>query len=252
MRIWVAAFYGLVLCGCSAPKDVYSLKPSHDQQAVVRDGVPALVSSRKHIVFLRPLASHQVSYERPRFVVALLNRGKAAATLKVSDIVVEASQPRRVKMRVYTHAELAQEVESQRNTQLVLGALSAAAGAYSAAQSGYSYTTGSYSRTGPYGTSYGTYNATTYNPAAAQAAAEANAQRAANNIADIETQAQGKLAELQATVIKDHTLMPGEWHGGLIVLAPPERGEAAAAEYSILISFDGEQHSFTVTQRKSI
>jgi len=251
MNIWVAAFCGLVLCGCSAPKDVYSLRPSNNQQAVVRDGVPALVSSRKHIVFLRPLASHQLSHDRPRFVVALLNRGKGAATLKVSDIVVESSQPRRAKMRVYTHTELAQEVETQRNTKLVLGAISAAAGAYSAAQSGYSHTTGSFSGTGSYGTSYGTYNATTYNPAVAQAAAEANAQRAANNMANIEAQAQGKLAELQATVIKDHTLMPGEWHGGLIVLAPPERGESEGAEYSISIMFDGEQHSFTVTQRKS-
>ena len=89
MHIWVAAFCGLVLCGCSAPRDVYSLKPSNNQQAVVRDGVPALVSSWKNVVFLRPLASHQVSYGRPHFVVALLNRGKGAATLKVSDIVVE-------------------------------------------------------------------------------------------------------------------------------------------------------------------
>src|SRR5262245_30955709 len=147
MHIWVAAFCGLVLCGRSAPRDVYSLTPSNNQQAIVRDGVPALVSSRKHVVFLRPLESHQASYGRPRFVVALLNRGKGAATLKVSDIVVESSKPRRAKMRVYRHAELAQEVETQRNTQLVLGAVSAVAGAYSAAQSGYSYTTGSYSRT---------------------------------------------------------------------------------------------------------
>jgi hypothetical protein len=251
MHIWVAAFCGLVLCGCSAPKDAYTLTPSNNQQAVVRDGVPALVSSRKHVVFLRPLASHQVSYARPRFVVALLNRGKAPATLKVSDIIVESTRPRRAKMRVFTHAELAQEVETQRNTQLVLGALSAAAGAYSAAQSGYSQTTGSYSGTGPYGSSYGTYSATTYNPAVAQVAAEANAERAASNLAGIEAQAQGKLAELQATVIKDHTLMPGEWHGGVIVLAPPEKGEAEGAEYSISITFDGEQHSFTVSQRKS-
>jgi hypothetical protein len=98
MHIWFAAFCGLVLCGCSAPRDVYSLKPANNQQAVVRDGVPALVSSRKHVVLLRPLASHQVSYDRPRFVVALLNRGKGAAALKVSDIAVETSQPRRVKM----------------------------------------------------------------------------------------------------------------------------------------------------------
>ena len=82
MHIWFAAFCGLVLCGCSAV-----------HTDAIRDGVPALVSSRKNVVFRRPLTSHQVSYDRPRFVVALLNQGKAAAILKVSDIVVESTRP---------------------------------------------------------------------------------------------------------------------------------------------------------------
>ena len=98
MHIWVAALCGLVLCGCSAPKDAYTLTPSNHQQAAVRHGVQALVSSRKHVVFLRPLASHQVSYDRPRFVVVLPNRGKAALGivapfLGVDVLPVDTAQP---------------------------------------------------------------------------------------------------------------------------------------------------------------
>jgi hypothetical protein len=153
-------------------------------------------------------------------------------------------------MRVYTHAELEQEVEDQRNTALFMSALSGVAGAVSASQAGYTQTTGSIRTSSPYGTTYGTYSGTTYNPALAQAAADANSRHTVGDMVAIEGQAQRMLSELQATVIKDHTLMPGEWHGGLIVLGRPEKGDVGAAEYTITLMFDGEKHTFSVSQRR--
>jgi hypothetical protein len=217
-----------MLGACAAPKDEFSLRPSAGQQAMVRDGVPSLYSSKTHTVFLRPLAPQQQTGQRPRFVIALINKGKTPATFNVSSITVQSTYPRKANLRVYTHAELAEEVETARNTQLALTAISGALGSYSASQSGYSYTTGS--------TRYGSYSQTTYNPAVAQAAINANADRTADNFASIENNAQAKLAELQSTVIKDHTLMPGEWHGGVIVIDPPDKAEGAGAEYSISLT----------------
>ena len=249
MRIWPIAFAVVVAGGCAAPRDDFSLRPSAGQQALVREGVPALLSSKRNTVFLRPLAPQQEANGRPRFVIAMLNRGKAPATFNVSSIAVSSLTPRKAKLRVYTHAELTEEVESERKTRLALGVIAGALGAVSAAQAGYSQTTGTYSSYGPYGPRYGTYTQTTYNPAIAQAAADANAQRTAGNLAAIEEQAQAKLAELQATIIKDHTLMPGEWHGGVIVIDPPEKSEAGSADYSISLTFDGETHTFLVNQK---
>jgi hypothetical protein len=167
----------------------------------------------------------------------------------MAGVVVETTKPRKAKLRIYTHQELAAEVESQRNAQLFVSALAGAAGAVSASQAGYGHTTGSFTRTSPYGTSYGTYSATTYNPAVAQAAANANADRTVANMAAIEGQAQDMLHQLQASIIKDHTLMPGEWHGGVLVVDAPDKGEAGA-EYNITLQFDGEVHSFQVSQKR--
>ncbi|HWB47051.1 MAG TPA: hypothetical protein VG900_16585 [Hyphomicrobiaceae bacterium] len=240
----------MLVAACSAPKDIVSLTPIADQQAITRDGVPALVSTKRNVVFLRPVASQQGSSERPRFVVALLNRGKSPATFRVADIDVQSTQPRKAKVKVYTHAELAQEVEERRNTALFMNALSGVAGAISASQAGYTHTTGSITASSPYGMAYGTYSGTTYNPAVAQAAANANAQNTAANMSMIEGQAQRMLSQLQATIIKDHTLMPGEWHGGVIVLGVPEKQASGTATYVITLGFDGEQHSFAVSQHR--
>jgi hypothetical protein len=167
----------ITLGACSAPKDDFSLRPAAGQEAVVRDGVPALVSTRKHTVFLRPVAPQQLANGRPRFVVAILNRGRTPVTFNVSSVSVETLSPRRASVRVYTHAELAQEVENDRNAQLTLQAIAGALGSYSAAQSGYSHTTGTIS--GPY--SYGSYSQTTYSPGRAQAAIDANTDRTMSN-----------------------------------------------------------------------
>lgn len=245
-----AMLVAIAMGGCSAPKDTISLTAGDKQEAIIRDGVPALVSSKRNVVFMRPASSLQGSSDRPRFVVAMLNKGRQPATLRTADIDVRSIRPAKARLRVYSQTELAEEVESQRNAQLIVGALAGAAGAYSAAQSGYSQTTGSYTRNSPYGTSYGSYSATTYNPAAAQAALNANADRTAWNMASIEGQAQDRLQELQATILKDHTVMPGEWHGGVIVFDAPAKADTGAAEYTITLQFDGEEHSFSVMQQR--
>ena len=250
MPIWFAILSCLVLAGCTAPKDMISLKATPDQSAIVRDGVPALVSSKRHVVFLRPVDSRQQSNDRPRFVIAMLNKGKSPATFNVADISVTSYKPHQAKLKVYTHEELADEVEADRNTRLVLAALGGAAGAMSAANAGTTYTTGSYGHSSPYGHSSGMYTASTYNPGLAQAAINANNDRTLNNISSIEGQAQNALANLKATIVKDHTVMPGEWHGGVIVLGTPEKG-AEGAEYQISLLFDGEEHTFSVSQRRT-
>ena len=237
----------LAMTACAPQKDVISLAAAPDQQSIVRDGVPALVSSKKNAVFLRPIDARQESGGRPKFVVAMFNRGNAPATFKTSDMQVEMLRPRHAHIKVYTHAELADEVETERNTRLFLAALSGAAGAMSAASAGTTHTHGSYGYHSPYGAGSGYYTASTYNPGLAQAAIDANNDRTLDSMASIEAGAQNALTNLKATILKDHTLMPGEWHGGMIVLDPPEMGKQGA-EYQITLRFDGEEHVFSVNQ----
>jgi hypothetical protein len=49
-------------------------------------------------------------------------------------------------------------------------------------------------------------------------------------IASTIQQGQLNLATLERAVIKDNTLMPGEWYGGQLHLQPPESGSSNAAK----------------------
>jgi hypothetical protein len=232
MRVMLVAATTLVVGACSSPLDQFSLTPSAGQHALVREGVPSLLSAKKHAVYLRPIASRQDANGRPRFVLAMLNRGKKPETFNVSSIAVQTERPRKAKLRVYTHEELAQEVEDERNTQVALEVISGTLGAISAVQSGYSQ-----------GKSQPTFNAEK-----ATAALNANTKRTLDDLSGIDKQAQAKLGELEKSIIKDHTLMPGEWHGGVIVIDPPEKA-GGAAQYSISLALAGERHTFLVSQQ---
>lgn len=233
----------ICLASCASPKDNFTLAPAKGQQATISHGTPSLMSEKRHVMYLRPQAAEQASGVRPGFVVAIMNRSKKPVTLTVASITAASVRPKRTALRVFSQSELTDEIESRRNAAMVVSALAGVTGAISAANSGYSTTTGYSGRSGP-------FTATTYNPAAAQVAAQANIDRTAVTMATIDAQASDALARLQGEVIKDHTLMPGEWHGGLVVLDNPTRTEAGVAEYEISITFDGEQHTFNVVQTR--
>jgi hypothetical protein len=223
------------------------LKAADGQETVVRDGVPALISKKQHVIVMRPISKTQASHGRPSFVLAVLNRGNRPVTMRVEDIQAISTKPKQIAIRIYTFEELTSEAQAQRNAQLTLALLSGVAGAVSASQAGYSHTTGSV-----YGAnSYGSFSATTYNPAVAQMAANQNAAITASNMEGIQAQGEQRLAELQNTILKDHTLMPGEWHGGVIVLDEPEKGETGSAEYEIRVQLDSEVHAFNISQERS-
>ena len=154
-------------------------------------------------------------------------------------------------MRIYSYEELVDEAEDDRNTRLVIAALAGAANSISAANAGYVNTTGSYSAYGPYGgSSYGTYSATTYDPYRAQLAQQSAANQTSANIAAIEADGERSLQALSNTIIKDHTILPGEWYGGSVVLATPPKSDSGAAEYRIGVQVGGEAYTFKVAQAK--
>lgn len=240
-----AAAATFLLAGCAAQLDQMVLTAAPGQKEILRDGVPSLISEKRHVVMLRPASQHQVRSGRPKLVVAVLNRGKEPVTVRVSDIRAADRVAKNAAIRIYQHQELAAEVEAKKNAALTLAVIGGVAGALSASQAGYSHTTGSV-----YGAGYtGSYSSTTYSAAAAQYAADRNAAVTGSNIAAIQESGEVQLAQLQDTILKDHTVMPGEWHGGMIVLDPPMKSEKGA-EYTVELSIDGETHAFEVGQRE--
>lgn len=60
-------------------------------------------------------------------------------------------------------------------------------------------------------------------------------------------QGQANMARLEQDYIKDHTLLPGEWYGGTVGIAPPA-GDARQKTYQIRVRVGSDVHVFDAVQ----
>jgi hypothetical protein len=87
-----------------------------------------------------------------------------------------------------------------------------------------------------------------YSPtAAAIAQTNAAAQNEAMIASTIEA-GQQNMAALENSILKDNTLMPGEWYGGQLQLQAPQRSKAGPKVYSIVIQLGADRHEITIEQ----
>jgi len=145
---------------------------------------------------------------------------------------------------VITYEELVQEEHTRQVFAAVATGLAAGANAYSAAHAGY------YNASSTVYTPRGVYNVETtgYSPAAAAIAQQnASAENAAMISATIE-RGQANLANLERTVIKDDTLMPGEWYGGALHIAPLVSSDSGPKAYTISVQVGSDRHELNVVQ----
>ena len=247
LRLFAAMAASALLVACASPERV-ELSAGPNQQSIIRHGVPALISEKKHVVMLRPSTRLVQAGSRPAFTVVVRNNGRSPITLHETSIRAEqAVKGKAVAVRVFRYDELVQE-EQNRQTMAAFGAaLSGAANVMAASNAGYVNTTGSVTTYGPGGARYGTYAATTYDPLRAQIAQQNASAQTAANFEQIRADGDANLSRLEATILKDNTVMPGEWSGGTVVLAPPARAEGAAPNYSIVVLFGVEEHTFNVS-----
>ena len=140
-------------------------------------------------------------------------------------------------IQVVTYEMLVQEEKNKQVARAILGGLAVAANSYSAAQAGRGYYTTPSGRTGTF-----------YSPTAAAIAQDRAAAQNDAVISSIVERGQANLAQLEQGVIKDNTLLPGEWYGGQLHLAPPAEQGSARKEYSITINVGGERHTLSVSQ----
>ena len=147
-------------------------------------------------------------------------------------------------LKVITYDELVSE-ERTRQTFAAIGAgLAVAGNSMAASQAGY-YNANSMVHT-PRGGIYQVHT-TGYSPtAAAIAQSNANAQNAELISATIE-RGQANMATLERAVIKDNTLMPGEWYGGQLHIAPLVSQDGPKV-YTISVSVGSDRHEIQIAQ----
>jgi hypothetical protein len=249
VRHSISLAMAVALFGAGCASQVVKLTAQPGQEAIVRDGVQSLVSKKSNLVMLRPNTKLLKSNARPAFTVAVKNLGPKPETLLETGITAQQSvEGKQLALRVHKYDELVQEEQNRQAVAAFAVALSGAARAYSAANAGYVNTTGSVNAYTPYGNSYGTYSATTYDPLRAQIAQQNASAQTGEDIANLQAQGEHNLAQLQNTILKDNTVMPGEWIGGTIVLDPPQYSGGNSQSYTVNIDFGGERHEFLVAQ----
>ena len=148
-------------------------------------------------------------------------------------------------MKVITYEQLVQEERNRQIMSAVVVGLAAGANAASAANAGR------YSSNSTVYTPRGTYqvHTTGYSPTvAAIAQSNAAAQNEAMIASTIERGRQN-LAALEGGVIKDNTLLPGEWYGGQLHLQPLLSESAGTQKtYTISLVIGSDRHDIDIVQ----
>lgn len=228
------------LCGCVSTGDSIAFKASNPQQrTLMRDGQPALVSRQTNsLVLVRPASRQLQANGRPVFVIAINNLSKQPVDFRVSQVeAVQHVAGSDYPMKIVTYEMLVQEEKNRQIAAALLTGLAAGANTYSASQAGY----GHYATPGGRG---GTF----YSPTAAAIARNDAAAENDAMIASTVENGQRNMAALEQTVIKDDTLMPGEWYGGQLHLAPPTDEPGGQKTYTITITVGTDRHVIDVAQ----
>jgi hypothetical protein len=228
------------LTGCVTAGETIAFRPSNpQQQAMVRDGRPALVSRQKNsLVLVSPAARQQQTYGRPVFVVGINNIGKQPVDFRVTQVeAIQHVAGTDYSMSIVTYEMLVQEEKNRQIAAAILTGVAAAGNSYSASRAGYgTYPTPS-GRTGTF-----------YSPTAnAIAQGNAAAQNEAMIAATVES-GQRNMAVLEQAVIKDNTLMPGEWYGGQLHVSPPTDQGGAQKSYTLVITVGPDRHVVSINQ----
>ncbi|KRR06819.1 hypothetical protein [Bradyrhizobium valentinum] len=240
MRILSIAALCAALGGCVSNGETVSFKASNpQQQALMRDGQPALVSRQKtSLVLVKPAARQLQANGRPVFVVGINNLGRQPVDFRVAQVeAIQHVAGTDYSMQVVSYEMLLQEEKNRQVAAAILTGLAVAGNSYSAANAGRgSYTTPS-GRTGTF-----------YSPTAAVIAQNNAAVQNEAMVATTIEAGQRNMAALEQAVIKDNTLMPGEWYGGQLHLAPPTDQAGGQKTYTIVITVGNERHVVQVAQ----
>ncbi len=251
-RLWCSIFLTAAAMGGCASSDRIQLVTGSNQQAIVRDGQPTLVSTKRNMILLKATRGPVSSSARPRFVIAVFNRTGKAETLSAGQVsaLVKPARGKPIALRVFSYEELVKEEQDRQTVAAVAAALSGVGRAMSASQAGYVQSSGSYHGSAG-GTPYaGSHTATSYDPLRAQIAQSNAEEQTSNDFARLRAQGEDNLARLDNTILKDHTVMPNEWYGGVVVLDKPEKDDKGATHYSVTVAFGGELHEFEIKQAR--
>ena len=238
----IAALCAVLVSGCFAEVARFSAQPG--QEAIVRDGVPVMISRRAgSIAMLRPAKRQFQAGVRPSYVLAIFNPTNRPLNFSLPAVGVyqfkDGTSAR--NLHVYSYDELLKEEQTKQFVGALLLVTAAAANSYSASRQGYYSANGTVS--GPGGVS--TVHVTGYSPVANAIAQDRAAAQNEAMIGSAIEQGQQNMAVLERAIIKDNTIMSGEWYGGQLIFDAPQNDGGKI--FKIIVQLGNDRHEFSVS-----
>jgi hypothetical protein len=237
---------GALLSGCMSVDSV-RFSAAGNQSATMRDGRPGLVSRKtQSVVMIGPASRGIQAGSRPVFIIGATNLSKQPLNLNVGDIsaiqIVEGQSDK--DLPIIPFETLVSEERTRQVVAAILVGAAAGANAYNASRSGYGSSTSSVST--PRGTAvvHTNFYSPTANAIAQSNAAAQNESMIANHI----EAGRANLYSLEANVLKDNTINPGEWVGGQIHLTEPVGEFDQPKHYQIRVKVGADTHLLDVHQ----
>lgn len=237
----------LSLAGCVTGEKVKFI-PSHGQMAITRNGIPAVSSVKKQSIALLSQKNREIRQgARVPFVIAFQNRTNMPLNFIPERMSILQILPDKTsqKIEIISFEKMQQEERTRQVVAAILVGVAAGANAAAAANAGH------YNSRTIIQTPNGTLLARTsgYDPLASSIASlNANIQNQQMINAAVE-QGQANMSVLENQYIKEHTLLPGEWYGGLFLISPLiESTTEKAKNYELTASLGNDEHRFVITQ----
>jgi hypothetical protein len=212
---------GSLLSGCATSTEPMRFQAGPHQQRVMRDGFSTLFSKREHSTVRVQAVSRSIgATQRPAFRISIRNTSSQPQDFIVSQVeALQATDSGPKPLKVYSFEDL---VVEERNNQIARAVVTVGVGAansWLASNQGY----------------WARRRADIENDEAAEAVAAAG---------------QRNLAALEALILKDTTVLPGETYSGLLFVDPPA-GDTAEKVYTIRLRVGSDLHQITTTQGRA-
>lgn len=253
MRQLIAAalLFAGASCASAAQRDLTPI-PVGNQELVYSQGRPFIFSEARFTALQVSVQSEDS--KRVWLALSFTNLGSESRVVYDNPLkagVFAASGEKTVK--VLDRAELEKREKRRQMWENIGAGVAAGLNSYNAGQQGYGTSTTTYqgnvsgygSKSGHVSGSYrGTATTSYYDPVAAQAA---QAQAAASNqqlIDSVRSDQQSRSAALSASVLKTHTVRPGETYSGRLQIELPRKSRKEGVLLALDVSFGDETHPF--------
>ena len=237
-------FSFMLTIGCAIKYNKISTLPTKDQASFFKDGRQVVVSRKPNsIVTIAPSQEAFPVDTRPSFIIVVNNLSTQPVTFSTENVAFNMDGK---ELQVFSYQELVQEIEQQRRSAATTQALIGALGILGASmEGGRTYHSGTYQSQN----TVGTYSGTTYSPLATLQAQTTFGAMTANNIAAINSAAQGQLNSVQNSVLKKETVLPNTWYGGYVRIANLAEPETLKSiKSTITVGKDVHEFLFTLAQ----